>query len=442
MTRRLLQLALVATFLVAPVGLSAAAPQASRRTHVVEAVEKIRPAVVNISAEELIVVRPDPFFQDFFGRFSQPRHRQYKRTSLGSGVLVRADGYVVTNAHVVARGDRITVTLADEREFEATLVGTDEHADLAVLRIEGTDLPHAMFGPSHDLMIGESVIAIGNPFGFSHTVTTGVISATGRSLRLEERTYFDFIQTDASINPGNSGGPLLNIHGELIGINTAIWGRAENIGFAIPAARASRAVQELIDHGYVRVGHTGVLVQDLTPALAAALETKATRGVVVRNVDPGSPAESAGLEVGDIVASLDGQTIRDRVEFDERLASAGVGTPMELEVHRADERVAVTIIAAALSEERIDDIGWHRLGLRVDEGATKEAVAITEVRRRSHAARAGIEPGDLLLAMEQKPIVTVATYRRAVARLRGIGPISIIVRRGNATYRVTLPAEG
>ncbi len=418
-----------------------AAPQSTRRTPVVDAVERLRPSVVNISAEELIVLRPDPFFQDFFGRFMQPHHRQYKRTSLGSGVIVRADGYVVTNAHVVARGDRITVTLADEREFEATLVGTDDHADLAVLRIEGRDLPHATFGPSHDLMIGESVIAIGNPFGFSHTVTTGVISATGRSLRLDERTYFDFIQTDASINPGNSGGPLLNIHGELIGINTAIWGRAENIGFAIPAERAARVVQELIEHGQVRVGRVGVLVQDLTPALAAALETTATRGVVVRGVDLGSPAEAAGVKVGDIVGTLDGQTVRDRAEFDERIATAGVGATMVLGVHRGEDRLDLTLVATAFSDEQIDDLGWRRLGLRVKESPRTQSVSISKVRERTHAARAGIEPGDLLLAVQQRPCETLLAYREAIGRLQRSGPISIVVRRGSATYRVTLPGD-
>ena len=444
--RKLLGVALSASALVglvtrAPVLAEPGEPARSRRTHVVEAVERVGPAVVNISAEELVVVRPDPFFNDFFGRFSQPRQRQYKRTSLGSGVIVRPEGYVVTNSHVVARGDRITIVLADEREFEAKLVGTDEHADLAVLQIEGEDLPHVPFGPSHDLMIGESVIAIGNPFGFSHTVTTGVVSASGRSLRLEGRTYFDFIQTDASINPGNSGGPLLNAHGQLIGINTAIWGRAENIGFAIPAARVERVVDELIEHGHVRVGHVGIQVQNLTPALAAALETEASRGVVVRGVASGSPAEKAGIKVGDIVTALDGETIRDRVEFDERLAGAGVGAPLAVRLHRGSETLEVTLEATAFTEEEVDEMGWRRLGLRVREAPRAEAVEISEVRGRSHAARAGIEPGDLLLAIEQQACDTLPTFRRAVESLRGSGPISIVVRRGTATYRVTLPGD-
>lgn len=436
-----LRTTLVALVVLAVPQTGLAAPQASRRTHVVEAVEKVRPAVVNISAEELVVVRPDPFFQDFFGRFMQPRRRQYKRTSLGSGVVVRNDGYVVTNAHVVARGDRITVTLADEREFEATLIGTDDHADLAVLRIDGTGLPHVEFGPSHDLMIGESVIAIGNPFGFSHTVTTGVISATGRSLRLEERTYFDFIQTDASINPGNSGGPLLNVHGELIGINTAIWGRAENIGFAIPAARAKHVVGELIDHGYVRSGHVGILVQDLTPALAAALETEATRGVVVRGIDPGSPAETAGIAVGDIITAVDGQTIRDRAEFDERLASAGVGTPIRLRIDRGGDGLERTLVGAAFTPGKLDEIAWRRLGLRVREAPRGPGLQIDEVRPRSHAAGAGIQSGDRLLAIERKPFESLEDFRQVVSRLPPSGPLSIVVRRGNASYRVTLPGD-
>jgi serine protease Do len=414
----------------------------SRRTPIVEAVERLRPSVVNISAEESVVVRTDPFFDDFFQRFFEPRRRRVKRTNLGSGVIIRPEGFVVTNAHVVARGQRISVTLADEREFEATLVGADPHADLAVLRIEGSDLPAAKFGPSHDLMIGESVIAIGNPFGFSHTVTTGVISATERSLRLEARTYYDFIQTDASINPGNSGGPLLNIDGDLIGINTAIWGRAENIGFAIPAERAERIVDELITYGHVRPAWLGIHVQDLTPALAQALETNASRGVVVREVDEQSPAALAGIVIGDVILSLDDNPVRERAEFDDRVAGAGVGAHLALELARGSEQQVIRVKAAALTEPQVDQRGWKRLGLRVGPASKPGAVVITSVRRKSPIARAGVEAGDLLLAVAERPVPTVAEFRRIIGTIRGPAPIAVVVRRGNRSYQLTLPGDG
>ena len=250
-----------------------------RRTPVVEAVKRVSPAVVNISTETIVARQTSPFpafrdplFEEFFHDFFEPRVERYKQTSLGSGVVIRPDGYILTNQHVVLRGSQIKVTLADDRDFEAQLVGADSDSDLAVLKVKtDTSLPYINMGDSDDLMIGETVIAIGNPFGLSHTVTTGVVSALGRSLKTGEQTYYDFIQTDASINPGNSGGPLLNLSGDLIGINTAIYQKAQGIGFAIPINRARRIVTDLISYGEVHVPWVGAIVQDLTPELAAQL---------------------------------------------------------------------------------------------------------------------------------------------------------------------------
>src|SRR5213596_2169756 len=283
-----------------------------RRSLVVQAVEKASPAVVNVSTEQVVERRAspfpfpqDPFFEEFFRDFVDPRPRRFKTTSLGSGVIVAADGTIMTNVHVIERASRIHVTLADQREFDATLVGADADADIAILRVKaGDDLPHIPFGSSADLMIGETVIAIGNPFGLSHTVTTGVVSAVGRSLRDEDRTYTDFIQTDASINPGNSGGPLLDIKGELIGINTAIYGKAQGIGFALPVDRAKRIVQELISHGAVEAPWIGVVVQTVTPELASHFSLKEKQGVLVRGIEQGSPAAKAGLQQGDVLLQL------------------------------------------------------------------------------------------------------------------------------------------
>src|SRR5438046_488932 len=283
-----------------------------RRSLVVQAVEKASPAVVNVSTEQIVERHAspfpfpqDPFFEEFFRDFVDPRPRRFKTTSLGSGVIVAADGTIMTNVHVIERASRVRVTLNDQREFDATLVGADADADIAVLRVKaGGDLPHIPFGTSADLMIGETVIAIGNPFGLSHTVTTGVVSAVGRSLRDEERTYTDFIQTDASINPGNSGGPLLDIKGELVGINTAIYGKAQGIGFAIPVDRARRVMKDLVSYGEVRHAWVGLVVQNLTPDLAQHFGVR--RGVVVAQVEPTSPAEAAGIARGDAVTKVDG----------------------------------------------------------------------------------------------------------------------------------------
>jgi serine protease Do len=236
-----------------------------RRTPVVEAVKKVAPAVVNISTEKIVKRRINPFFDDygfFFGDFFQnfPSSRTYKRQSLGSGVLIDPKGYIITNEHVILPASKIKVVLVDGREFEGKLIGSDSKFDLAVIKIEAeSDFPAIKIGKSIDLMIGETVISIGNPFGLSHSVTTGVISALNRTIVTDEkRVYSDFIQTDASINPGNSGGPLLNILGELIGINTAIYQKAEGIGFAIPIDKARRIVDDLIQSGYVHRAWLGI----------------------------------------------------------------------------------------------------------------------------------------------------------------------------------------
>lgn len=426
-------------------GASATTAPASeaRRTPVVAAVERASPAVVNIAAEQVLVVRRDPFFDQFFEEFfrAKPRPQEFKRTSLGSGVIVRGDGYVVTNAHVVAEVDKVRVVLADEREFEARIVGTDTEADLAVLKIDGSGLPYVRFGRTDDLMIGETVIAIGNPFGFAHTVTTGVVSATGRALPDPARSFVDFIQTDASINPGNSGGPLLNIDGELVGINTAIYGRAQNIGFAIPSERAQRVVNDLISYGAVHRGYLGVEVQDLTPELASALGTEVERGVVIRSVDPRGPAAAAGLVAGEVIARFDGREVKSRTEFEERAAALTDDDPVRLEVVSADGRREVRIVAAELTAELADETGWRRLGLKIGRVQKGPGVAVTDVRQASAAARAGIRRGDLVLVLAGAEIRSPDDFRQAVRRTRGTSEVVLEVARGRARYRLSLPLE-
>ena len=421
----------------------ARASTASRRTPVVEAVEKASPAVVNISAAQIYVVRQDPFVEKFFEEFFRirPRPRQYKRTSLGSGVIVRSNGYVVTNAHVVADVDEVRVSLADEREFEARIVGTDTEADLAVLKIDGRGLPFLRFAPTDDLMIGETVIAIGNPFGFAHSVTTGVVSATGRILPGPKGSYIDFIQTDASINPGNSGGPLLNIEGRVIGINTAIYGRAQNIGFAIPSERVTRVVDDLILYGEVRRGYLGLEVQDLTPELASALDIDARRGVVVRSVERGSPAADAGIAPGDAIVAFDGHSLHGRAEFEERVAALTENDPVELEVLNRAGRRTLRLRAARETDRHLDEIGWRRLGVRVEGRRRGPGVVVVKVRRRSVAARAGIAAGDVLLSLGGVEIASPDDYRNAIRKLRRDREAILLLGRGRARYRVRLPLE-
>ena len=281
----------------------------SRKNAVVEAVRTVSPAVVNISSEYQIRMQTNPFsdfgltphldsfFKDFFDHDYQ---RNIKRSNLGSGVIIDGKrGFVLTNAHVITRSGNITITLKDEQEFKALVVGADPDSDLAVLKIKtDTPLPDISMGNSDDLMIGETVIAIGNPFGFSNTVTTGVISALNRSIKTEERVFYNFIQTDASINPGNSGGPLLDINGKLIGINTAIYANAQGIGFAIPINKAKRILSDLIKYGEVIPAWTGIVLQNIDTKLAHYLQIPGKGGLLSRGSNARALLKKSGLLKG------------------------------------------------------------------------------------------------------------------------------------------------
>ena len=413
---------------------------ANRRTPVVIAVEKVRAAVVNVAAEELVRIRipsqrpggdmADLLFGDLFER---PRYRKgYQVTSLGSGVIVSPEGYVLTNNHVVERGARFRVGLLDGREVAAKVVGTDASSDLAVLKIETPErMPYVAAGRSDDLMIGETVIAIGNPFGLSHTVTTGVVSAVHRNFKAGDRTLFDFVQTDASINPGNSGGPLLNIDGQLIGINTAILGdRNAGIGFAIPIDRARRVAEDLIRHGEVREGYLGLEVQDLRKKEGS----RPARGVVVAAVEPGSPAAAAGLRKGDVVEAVDGQPLESAEEYRFRVRDLAIGETARLEVQRGGGRVAVPVKAVDLSPEKVEQLVARRVGLELAETRARVLV-VRAVRRGTPAARAGLEPGDLVREVNSREVSTLADFRRLAARARRGGQLVLLVQRGYAAER-------
>jgi len=425
-------------------------PPAARRTPIVAAVEKVRGAVVNVSAEEVVRVRvpsrraPHPGDWPFDDFFEAPRYRRgYAVTSLGSGVIVSPDGYVLTNNHVIESGARFRVGLLDGRELMAKVVGTDASSDLAVLKLESKEpLPYATMGRSDDLMIGETVIAIGNPFGLSHTVTTGVVSAVRRNFTAGERTLFDFVQTDASINPGNSGGPLLDIQGRLVGVNTAILGeRSAGIGFAIPIDRARRIAESLIAHGEVRDGYLGISVRDL-PAREGAPEGT-TGGVQVTGVDPGSPGARAGVRRGDRVEAVNGFPVRSAEEFRFRVRDLDIGGQAKLDLERGGGRLSLALAAAELSGAQAAELVQRRVGITVDEARLQgtRVLVLKSVQNRSPAAEAGLQPGDLVRAVNAAEVNTRQELERALSRARRDGKVVLLVQRGYLAERIAFPIE-
>jgi S1-C subfamily serine protease len=419
-------------------------PSPNRRTPVVVAVEKVRAAVVNVSAEELVRIRvpsrADSMADFLFGDlFERPRYRSgYQVTSLGSGVIVSPDGYVLTNVHVVERGARFRIGLLDGRELLAKVVGSDPSSDLAVLKLEAKEqLPYATLGRSEGLLPGETVIAIGNPFGLSHTVTTGVVSAIHRNFKAADRTLFDFVQTDASINPGNSGGALLDIEGRLIGVNTAILGdRSAGIGFAIPIDRARRVADDLIAHGEVREGYLGVAVADLRKKDGAP-DAGPVR-VQVTAVEPGSPGERAGVRRGDQVLSVQGAEVGSAEEFRFRVRDLGIGEEARLELSRGGARVSAAVKAVELSGDRLLELVARRTGLTLAEERARGGplLVVRKVSRGSQAAEIGLQPGDLVREVNSAEVSTLAELKRAAGRARRSGRLVLLVQRGYAAERI------
>ena len=321
----------------------------------VELAKAAKPAVVNVSTTQRGQARgPDEFFRRFFERGAPPREEPRGRQSLGSGVIASGDGHVVTNFHVVRGADAIVVRLADQSEYQATLVGSDPKTDLALLKIDGRGLPAMPFGDSDRLEVGEPVMAIGNPFGLEQTVTTGIVSAKERFIG--SGPYDDFIQTDASVNPGNSGGPLVDVRGALIGINTAIFsqtGGSVGIGFAIPVNVAKDVLRQLRDAGKVVRGYLGVAVAPVTPEARRAANLPGPKGALVAEVVSGSPAAAAALKPGDVIVSFQGQEIQDPRDLTRRVAATPPGMNVKLEVLRAGgERAALTARIGELKETR------------------------------------------------------------------------------------------
>ena len=356
-------------------------------------------------------------------------------------------GFILTNAHVLAQTGTITATLNDEREFEARIVGIDPDSDLAVLRITAQEpLPAVEMGTSGDLMIGETVIAIGNPFGFSHTVTTGVISALNRSIRAEDRVYHNFIQIDASINPGNSGGPLLNINGELIGINTAIYARAQGIGFAIPIDTARKIVSDLIKYGEVITAWLGLTVQNLDPNLARYLNVPDGMGVVVQSVHPAGPARTAGIKAGDIIRSVGSQPIGSTEDYRNVLKKHADGDSLNLRFWRDGRERTVPLRAAVFPPALAMDLAYRTLGIRVENLGTQgtspsaptHGVVITQIRKDSYLANIGAAPGDVIRRIDEITIRDTDDFKKALVKYRHKKSLVILLFRGSQGYYITI----
>ncbi len=430
----------------------------------VEVAKKVQPAVVNITTEKTITMRPwdrygeDFFkgspFEDFFRGFGfSPREKgkeyRQKQRSGGSGVIVDKEGYVLTNNHVVEETDKVKVRLNDGREFTATVKGQDSRTDLAVLHIKAKDLPVADLGDSDKLEVGEWAIAIGSPFGLDHTVTVGVISAKGRS-GLGTGTYEDFIQTDASINPGNSGGPLINIDGEVVGINAMIIQPGTGIGFAIPINMAKQILSDLINQGKVVRPWLGVSVQDLTPEMAEQFQVKEKEGVVVAQIHQGTGAEKAGLASGDIIKSVDDKAIKNINELVKEIQKKNVGQKVKLSVVRDGKAMTIEVTTTAMPdkpEALKEKEGEEKLGARVQEltpqiaaryrisSEIKHGVVVISVETGSPADDIGLQEGDVILEINRKKIETIKDFEKAIKEINiEKGIVFRLHRRGNSFY--------
>lgn len=416
--------------------------------------ERVSPAVVSIRTETTtkapeISDDQEELFERFFGR-SLPQPQDRRSGGVGSGVIVdAAKGYVLTNNHVVDGADEITVTLTDKRELQAELVGGDEKTDIAVLKIDTRNLKEIRFAPNDSVKVGDYVIAIGNPFGLGHTVTSGIVSALGREFRRSD-SYQDFIQTDASINPGNSGGALVNSKGELIGINSAIISRSggnNGIGFAVPTKMARGVMNQLVEYGEVKRGRIGVTIRDITPDLAEAFEFDTLEGALVNDVSEDSPAERAGLKSGDIIVVFNGEDIGDASDIRNAVGLVQPGTTTDLTYLRDGRRRTTRITVDAVEESRdvlnedaADDIPAMESfsGASItdipDEVKTRggdQGVYVETVRRGSKAARSGLAKGDIIRKVGKSQIKDLSDFEAAIKSKDG--PLALTVERDGAT---------
>ncbi len=421
---------------------------------------QVRPGVVNIRTVKTIkgggpVFRHffgdrDPF-RDFFGPFmEQDPHREFKQPSLGSGFIIDREGYIVTNNHVVEDADNIKVRLANEKEYEAKIVGRDSNTDLALIKIDDADdLVPLTLGDSDALRVGTWVMAVGSPFGLEQTVTAGIVSAKGRIIG--SGPYDDFIQTDASINPGNSGGPLINLNGEVVGINTAIVASGQGIGFAIPINMAKGIIDQLKESGTVTRGWLGVGIQNLTPELAEYYGVQDAKGVLVVKAYPEDPAAKAGIRENDIIVAVEDQPVEDSRELSRLIAGLPVGDKVKVRLIRDGKTKTVTVTLAKREDEKLAQReisgggDGDRLGMRL--GSVDEATArrfgfdrnesgalVMGVDPDGKAAKAGIRPGDLVKELNHKPVASPQELADAVGELDENTPLELLIKRPGAGY--------
>ncbi len=427
--------------------------------------DTMSPTVVNVRVTKIAMAdsqsgnfqqQPfDDFFKHFFeGLPDMPKN--YRAQGAGSGVIISKDGYILTNNHVVEGAQEITVTLADEHEYKAELIGRDPKTDLAVLKINADkDLPSATLGNSESLKVGDWVVAIGNPFGLNHTVTSGIVSAKGRVIGAGP--YDDFIQTDASINPGNSGGPLFNLKGEVIGINTAIIPQGQGIGFAIPVNTAKPLIPQLVDHGEITRGYLGVNIQSLTPDLASALGIDNSQGALVADVVPDSPAEKSGILRGDIIVGFDGAAIKDSHELPVKVAATPVGEEAKVQILRDGQKKEITVKVGKLESDTMllgdaSEHGQGKWGLQLHElnpqlekqlGIdTEKGVAVVGVEPGSSADEAGVRQGDVIIEVNKKPVASIDDVKEQISESKNKDRLLLLVKRQDGMLYVPLEQHG
>ncbi|MCJ7833339.1 MAG: DegQ family serine endoprotease [Deltaproteobacteria bacterium] len=390
----------------------------------------------------------DDFFERFFGDI--PQQREYKQKSLGSGFIIDEDGHILTNNHVVEDADEIKVILKDNKEFDAKVIGRDAKTDLALIKIKSwKGLQLIKLGNSDELRVGDWVVAIGNPFGLDHTVTAGIVSAKGRIIGAGP--YDNFIQTDASINPGNSGGPLINLTGEVVGINTAIFAGGQGIGFAIPINTAKDLLSQLKDKGKVTRGWLGVMIQKVTPELAKSFGLKDEAGALVGDVTPGSPADKVGIKPGDIIIEFDGKAIKDMNELPRLVAAVPVGKMVEVKVLREGKPQTFKVQVQELDDKQMasgPSQGKESLGLSVREFTPELArrfrmdyepgILVIEVQEGGPADEAGIQEGDLIKEVNRKSVKDLKTYQSLISSIKKGGNVLLRIKRGGMNLFVSL----
>ena len=432
----------------------------------VNTAKKAKRSVVNISTTQKRRSRPrrpGPFggedpFEEFFRRFfpdpppDQPR-------SLGSGFIISQDGYIVTNNHVVGEAEKITVRLSDKEEYQATVIGSDQRTDLALIKIEPSNRLTAIpLGDSEALQVGDWVMAIGNPFGLEQTVTVGIVSAKGRVIGAGP--YDDFIQTDASINPGNSGGPLLNLKGEVVGINSAIFSQGGGnigIGFAIPIGQAKSIIAQLRESGKVTRGWLGVMIQPVTKELADSFGLDEPKGALIAEVSEGGPAQQSGLERGDVITAFNGQTINDSRDLPALVAEAPIGSEATVTLLRSGQQQDISVKLGELPEQMaggrpvwVDQESWGMTVANITPGiarrfqldTNRRGVVVTAVEPGSPAAVAGIQPGDVIEEVNRKAVASVEEFSKAVAEQKDTDTLLVLARRGTFTSFFALKKSG